>query len=84
MKIRMDFEATVINAKSEEYVKKNGEKGVLHSISFDADGECGTINCLEDVVAPAQNLKFKRAVLTAEYNDQYRSFRILALRPSKA
>lgn len=82
MKIITTFNALVINAKSTEYAKKDGTKGLLHSISFDQNGECGTVNCTEEVVKSALSNRLKDCVLEGEYNDQYRNFRILSLKPS--
>lgn len=85
MKLKMNiYNAIIINAKSEEYEKKDKTKGVMYKVSFDCDGECGTMNATEDVVKVLDGYKYKPADMVAEYNDQYGSIRIVSAQQRKA
>lgn len=75
MKLVSKFNAFVINTKTTEYERKDKTKGIMYQISFDQDGECGTVNCTEEVTKSVARLKDYE--LTAEYNDQYKSMRII-------
>lgn len=77
MKIVTTFNALVINTKSTEYTRKSdGKESMMYQISFDQNGECGTVSCTEEVVKSVARLT--DCELTAEYNDQYKTFRIIS------
>lgn len=77
MKIKCKIDCVVINATSEEYTRKDGTKGVLNQIALDCGGQAGTLPCTEDVAKFALKYKYKPIVAWCEYNDQYRTFRVL-------
>lgn len=79
MKIITNFQALIINCKKQEYKRKDGSVANLCQISLDQDGEAGTMACTEDVLDKVERLKDFTVV--AEFNDQYKSFRVIDLLP---
>lgn len=72
MKLRTKFKGTVINKKEEQ--SKDGSK-VYYKMSIDQEGEAGTVSITQEVYEKVE--KFKEFEMLGEYNDMYKSFRVL-------
>ena len=81
MKVKLVMSAVGLSLK--ENVGKDDRK--FYQISIDQDGEAGTLPITEDVykLNSATFKKYSPVTLTVEYNDQYKTCRVVALSPGR-
>lgn len=77
MKTKVTFQAIGLSLKEES--GKDGNK--FYKVAIDQDGEAGTLSMTEDayksIVSSFQ--KYKPTSFTAEFNDSYKSLRVIAV-----
>ena len=79
MKNKMSMQCIGLSLKVNE--SKDGKN--YYQISIDQDGEAGSISLSEDAYKSIKDT-FKKYVpyqLTVEYNDQYKSLRVVGIQP---
>ena len=76
MKTKVIINAVALSLKEDQ--GKDG--GKFYKISIDQDGEAGTLSISEEAYKSLQPsfLKYKPITLTAEFNDQYKSLRVIS------
>lgn len=76
MKTKVNFSAVGLSVKEE--TGKDGSK--FYKMSIDQDGEAGTLSMTEDAYKSISGIfqKYKPVNISAEFNDQYKSLRIIA------
>lgn len=77
MKVRMSFSCIGLSIKETE--GKDGKK--FHQISIDQEGEAGTLPITEDCYRSLAGTfkKYSPCSITAEWNDQYKYMRVIAV-----
>lgn len=78
MKNKMMMSCVALSLKENE--GKEGRK--FYQISIDQDGEAGTLPITEEVYLNAKGVfkKYAPATLTCEYNDQYKTVRVIGMK----
>ena len=74
MKLKVNFKGVAINKKEEK--SRDGQK-TYYRMSIDQDGEAGTVGITEDIFNQVE--RFKEYDFVGEYNDMYKSFRIIGV-----
>lgn len=76
MKTKVTFNAVALSLKEE--TGKDG--GKFYRMSIDQDGEAGTLPMTEESYKGIVGIfqKYKPVTINAEYNDQYKSMRIIS------
>ena len=80
MRIKMCFNGTLINAKSE---KSRDGKNIYYKVSLDQSGEAGSLSCTEDVYSLFENgglERFSECSFDAVFDDQYKNLRVFDVR----
>lgn len=77
MRIKTNFQAVALTIK-----KNEGREGRnYYQVSFDQEGECGTLPLTEDAYnsIAASFKRYTPASFIAEFSDQYKTFRITGI-----
>lgn len=78
--MRTKLAMSCIGLSLKENESKDGRK--FYQISIDQDGEAGTLPINEDVYILCKNTfkKYSPVTLTLEFNDQYKTMRVIGLK----
>lgn len=77
MVINVKFKSIFVSTKSN--LSKDGSK-TYYSIGLENNGSVGMVNCSSEVFQEMVNRsKFTEVIFVGEYNDVYKSFRIISV-----
>lgn len=77
MKTKVMMSAVGLSLKVNE-----GKNGTFYQVSIEQDGEAGSLSMTEDAFLSIKDhfKKFSPVTLTCEFNDQYKSLRVIGIR----